>query len=75
MTVETQDVLAGSQFISAISELVKAEGIQLESGSDFHAWQRALKEQPERNALAPKFDPDLNDLSGQPKRSFPALLM
>ena len=57
------DVLTGCRFVSTIADLVAAQGLTLEIGSDFSAFQQALKEQPERNALAPRFDPELNDLN------------
>ena len=63
MTTRTNDVFAGSRFISSITELVRAQGITLETGSDFREWREILKGQPERNALAPKFDPERNDLN------------
>ena len=63
MTTRTHDVFAGSRFISSITELVRAQGITLETGSDFREWREILKGQPERNALAPKFDPERNDLN------------
>ncbi|NIA68659.1 hypothetical protein HBA54_08650 [Pelagibius litoralis] len=59
----TKDRLTGSRFVSTITELVDDQGITLETGSDFSFLQKALKDQPERNALAPRFSPQGNDLN------------
>lgn len=56
------DVFAGSLFVSAIVDLIATRGITLEFGSDFSEFQEALKDQPERHSLSPRFDPRSNDL-------------
>ncbi|WP_420345348.1 hypothetical protein [Pelagibius sp.] len=58
----TQEVLSGSRFVTAIKELVKDQGLTLEIGSDFTALREALKDQPERQGLAPRFDPDVSEI-------------
>lgn len=58
----TKETFLGCRFVSTIVELVAARGVVLEVGSDFSAFEKALKAQPERNVLAPKFDPQTNDL-------------
>lgn len=57
------DVIAACRFISTITDLVESQGISLEVGSDFSDFREYLKDQPERNPLAPRFDPEINDLN------------
>lgn len=57
------DVFAGSLFVSTIVNLAASRGIKLEFGSDFSAFRDALKDQPERHSLSPRFDPQCNDLN------------
>ena len=59
----SQDIFTASRFIATIAELVRTQGVSLEVGSDFAVFQRALRSQPERGALAPRFDPETNSLS------------
>ncbi len=59
----TKETFLGCGFISTIVELVAARGVTLEVGSDFSALEQILKTQPQRNALAPKFDPQISELS------------
>ena len=55
-----QDIFKASQFIFDITKIVQERGIKLEVGSDFEAFQAAIGTQPERNDLAPKFNPKGN---------------
>ncbi|WP_299396940.1 hypothetical protein [Pelagibius sp.] len=59
----TQEVLSGSRFVTVIKNLVKNQGITLEVGSDFNALREALKAQPERQCLAPRFDPEVSAIN------------